>query len=528
MKRLFFAIAILPWILLACNGGRHQPMERLASMETENQRSVAPGPAESDFNNEGYAHIAENAFQTVKEHPLSTFSIDVDKAAYSNVRRFINDGMRPPAGAVRVEEMINYFDYDYTPPQNGDPFNVISEVSECPWNTQHRLVHIGIKGREIPQQKLPPSNLVFLIDVSGSMLEEDKLPLLKKSMLLLTDNLRPDDRVAIVTYAGNAGLVLPSTNGENKSRIREAIVGLEAGGATAGGEGIQLAYRVAKENFIEKGNNRILLATDGDFNVGESSEDALVRLIEEKRKSGVFLSVLGFGTGNYQDSKMQQLAGKGNGNHSYIDNLNEAQKVLVTEFGGTLFTIAKDVKIQVEFNPVNVQAYRLIGYENRLLDKEDFNDDEKDAGEIGSGHTVTALYEVIPPGVENTFEKPVDDLKYQPVARHSATSASEELLTLKLRYKDVDAASSKLIAVPVADNAVAIAETSNNFRFAAAVAEFGLLLRNSGFKQHSSYKQVLHLATGAQGEDANGYRQEFLTLVKKTAALHEEGTATND
>ncbi|MBO9594532.1 MAG: VWA domain-containing protein [Niabella sp.] len=525
MKRLFFAMALLPWILFACNGGRHQRMEQPAAMEIENLKTVTRDQA---FNTEGYAPITENTFQITKEHPLSTFSIDVDKAAYSNVRRFINDGIRPPAGAVRVEEMINYFDYDYTPPQNGDPFHVITEVSACPWNTEHRLVHIGIKGKEVPQAALPPSNLVFLIDVSGSMQDENKLPLLKKSMLLLTDNLRPDDRVAIVTYAGNAGLVLPSTSGDNKSRIREAIAALEAGGSTAGGAGIQLAYQVAKEHFIEKGNNRILLATDGDFNVGESSDDALVRLIEEKRKSGVFLSVLGFGTGNYQDSKMQQLADKGNGNHSYIDQINEAQKVLVAEFGGTLFTIAKDVKIQVEFNPERVQAYRLIGYENRILNQEDFNDDEKDAGEIGSGHTVTALYEVIPPGVKNTFEKPVDDLKYRSASGQGTVPASAELLTLKLRYKDVDADRSKLITVPVADRSITTGETSDNFRFAAAVAAFGLLLRNSAFKQNASYKQVLDLAEGAQGRDVNGYREEFLTLVRKSAALHEDGTAMKD
>ncbi|MBZ4191276.1 vWA domain-containing protein [Niabella beijingensis] len=526
MKRLFFAIAILPWILFACESTRNRPAEsQTAAMEIS---TIPVTAAENKFDTEGYVAITENEFQTAKEHPLSTFSVDVDKAAYSNVRRFINSGARPPAGAVRIEELVNYFDYDYASPQSGEPFNVITEIAECPWNTRHRLVHIGVKGKEIPEEALPASNLVFLIDVSGSMQDEDKLPLLKKSMLLLTDKLRPDDRVAIVAYAGNAGLVLPSTSGENKSRIREAIAELEAGGSTAGGEGIQLAYQVARENFIEKGNNRILLATDGDFNVGTSSEDALVRLIEEKRKTGVFLSVLGFGTGNYQDSKMQQLADKGNGNHSYIDNISEAQKVLVNEFGGTLFAIAKDVKIQVEFNPAKVQAYRLIGYENRMLNKEDFNDDKKDAGEIGSGHTVTALYEVIPPGVKNEFEKTVDELKYQPVAKRAGMSATDEMFTVKLRYKDVDATRSKLITVPVADRAAGIDETSDNFRFAAAVAEFGLLLRNSGFKQNSSYKEVLALASGATGRDKNGYRGEFITLVKKSAALPGDETALND
>ncbi|SDD69762.1 vWA domain-containing protein [Niabella drilacis] len=527
MKRLFFAIAILPWILFACQGA-HQRAANYTSSETVAADAVLPektAPAEISMNTEGYAAIVENEFRSTVQHPLSTFSVDVDKAAYSNVRRFLNEGRRPPAGAVRIEEMINYFDYDYELPRNKDAFNVITEIAECPWNTQHRLVHIGIRGKEIPRGSLPPSNLVFLVDVSGSMLDEDKLPLLKRSMLLLTDNLRPEDRVAIVAYAGNAGLVLPSTGGENKSAIREAITGLEAGGATAGGAGIQLAYEVAEKNFITNGNNRVLLATDGDFNVGASSDDALVQLIEEKRKTGIFLSILGFGRGNYQDNKMQQLADKGNGNHSYIDDISEAQKVLVNEFGGTLFTIAKDVKIQVEFNAGRVQAYRLIGYENRVLNKEDFNDDGKDAGEIGSGHTVTALYEVIPVGIKNEFEKPVDELKYQ---RPAGTTTSDELFTLKLRYKNPEADHSQLITVPVADRSIAINKTTDNFRFAAAVAEFGLLLRNSAFRQQSNYEQVLELAKGAMGIDKNGYREAFISLVRKGAALPETGIASAD
>ncbi|WP_018626726.1 vWA domain-containing protein [Niabella aurantiaca] len=527
MKRLFFAIALLPWILFACKQAGQQSAGSVnAEMTIESLKTA--DPSEADFNTEGYANIVENAFETTTQQPLSTFSIDVDKAAYSNVRRFLNEGIHPPAGAVRIEELVNYFDYDYASPQNRDPFRITTEVAACPWNTRHRLMHIGIKGREIPKEDLPPSNFVFLVDVSGSMFAEQKLPLLKRSLLLLTDNLRPEDRVAIVTYAGNAGLVLPSTSGKNKSGIREAIAGLEAGGATAGGAGIQLAYRVAEENFIEKGNNRVLLATDGDFNVGASSDDALVRLIEEKRKTGIFLSVLGFGRGNYQDSKMQQLADKGNGNHSYIDNLSEARKVLVSEFGGTLFTIAKDVKIQVEFNPGRVQAYRLIGYENRMLRKEDFNDDEKDAGEIGSGHTVTALYEIIPVGVKNEFSKPVDDLKYRPVAEKAGFAVSDEMLTLKLRYKSVDADRSELITIPVADRTIAINSTTDNFRFAAAVAEFGLLLRNSAFRQHSSYEQVLELANGARGADENGYREAFIRLVKKGAELADDGIVLNE
>ena len=383
----------------------------------------SPGDAEEDkmfnkvevMNTEEYDNIIENKFLTATENPLSTFSIDVDEASYSNIRRYLQSGSLPPNGAVRIEEMINYFDYNYLKPLNDDPFTINTEMADCPWNEKHKLVHIGLQGKEIPTENLPAANLVFLIDVSGSMESENKLPLVKASLGMLVDQLRADDKVAIAVYAGNAGLVLPSVSGANKTKIKEAIANLEAGGSTAGGDGIKLAYKVAKENFIKGGNNRIILATDGDFNVGVSSDDELVRLIEEERKSGVFLSVLGYGIGNYKDSKMQQLADKGNGNHSYIDNINEARKVLVSEFGSTLFTIAKDVKIQIEFNPAKVQAYRLIGYENRMLAAEDFNNDAKDAGELGSGHTVTALYEVIPVGVKNDFLPSIDSLKYQKV-----------------------------------------------------------------------------------------------------------------
>lgn len=521
MKHQIFAIAILCLLFNACgiNRGKYAP-EYATEENSVDAIVAAPATNQPEFNTEGYAHINENEFENTPQTPLSTFSIDVDRAAYSNVRRFINDGSLPPAGAVRIEELVNYFDYGYpAPTNNDDPFKVTTEVAVCPWNTSHQLVHIGIKGKEVPVDNLPPSNLVFLIDVSGSMMDENKLPLLKKSMHLLTENLRANDRVAIVTYAGSAGLALPSTPGDNKAEIHTAIDQLEAGGSTAGGEGIQLAYKVATENFLKKGNNRILLATDGDFNVGLSSEDALVRLIEKERESGVFLSILGFGTGNYQDSKMQQLADKGNGNHSYIDNFNEAQKVMGTEFGGTLFTIAKDVKIQVEFNPAKVQAHRLIGYENRMLRKEDFNDDKKDAGEIGSGHTVTALYEIIPVGVKNEFQKTVDDLKYQSNPKPAVATNSGETLTLKLRYKKPDGHTSQLMTIAVQGNPTAIHNTNTNFRFAAAVAEFGLLLRNSTFKQKSSYKQVLELAATALGEDKNGYRKEFMELVKKASEL---------
>lgn len=471
-----------------------------------------------DFNTEDYDNIVENKFLAAAQNPLSTFSIDVDKAAYANVRRFLEGGSLPPAGAVRIEEMINYFKYDYPQPENDVPFSVNTEISSCPWNTQHKLVHIGLQGKEIATENLPPSNIVFLIDVSGSMEDYNKLPLVKASMNMLVDKLRGTDKVAIVVYAGNAGLVLPSTSGNNKNRIKEAVDNLEAGGSTAGGEGIKLAYKTARENFIKNGNNRIILATDGDFNVGVSSDDELVRLVEQERKGGVFLSVLGYGMGNYKDNKMQQIADKGNGNHSYIDNIGEARKVLVSEFGGTLFTIAKDVKIQVEFNPQNVQAYRLVGYENRILAAEDFNDDLKDAGELGSGHTVTALYEIIPVGVKDEFTKSVDPLKYQSNDKKIVPNTTE-IMTIKLRYKNPDGDVSKLIIHPVFNNSKEFTGTSDNFRFSAAIAEFGLLLRNSEFRQHSSLKQVISLAKSAKGIDEEGYRAEFIRLVQSASSL---------
>ncbi len=488
-------------------------------VKDEEANKAVPDSTQPNFNIEDYDNIVENEFLTATENPHSTFSIDVDEAAYSNVRRFIQNGSLPPAGAVRIEEMINYFDYIYPQPQNDDPFTVNTEISDCPWSPQHRLVHIGLQGKEIPVINLPPANLVFLIDVSGSMDEPNKLPLVQASLNMLTDQLPQGDKVAIVVYAGNAGLVLPSTDGSDKTKIKEAINNLEAGGSTAGGEGIKLAYKIARENFVKEGNNRVILATDGDFNVGISSDDELVRLIENERKSGVFLSVLGYGMGNYKDNKMQQLADKGNGNHSYIDNINEARKVLVTEFGSTLFAIAKDVKIQIEFNPEKVQAYRLIGYENRMLATEDFNDDTKDAGELGSGHTVTALYEIIPAGEKNEFVKTVDPLKYQTPKATVASSFSNELMTIKLRYKQPDGDVSKLITHPVVDNNIPIESTSDNFRFSAAVAEFGLLLRNSKFKQQSNYQRVIALAKAAKGSDKNGYRSEFVELVNSASSM---------
>ncbi|HQV60590.1 MAG TPA: von Willebrand factor type A domain-containing protein [Chitinophagaceae bacterium] len=482
-----------------------------------------------DFEREGYDNITENKFLKVADNPLSTFSIDVDAASYSNIRRFLNNGQLPPAGAVRIEEMVNYFTYEYPQPENNEPFSINTEIAEAPWNKNHKLVLIGLQGKKISTENLPASNLVFLIDVSGSMSSQNKLPLVKASMKMLVDQLREEDKVAIVVYAGAAGLVLPPTTGENKSEIKEAIDKLESGGSTAGGAGIKLAYKTAKEYFVKGGNNRVILCTDGDFNVGESSDDAMERLIEAERKSGVFLTVLGYGMGNYQDAKMQKLADKGNGNHAYIDGITEAKKVLVNEFGGTLFTIAKDVKLQIEFNPAKVQGYRLIGYENRMLAKEDFNDDKKDAGELGSGHTVTALYEVIPVGVNSSFLKNVDSLKYQQnTERLSKSSNTDEILTVKFRYKAPDGDVSKLIVHPVKDKQIPIARTSDNFRFAASVAQFGMLLRNSEFKSNASYNDVISLARKAKGYDEEGYRSEFIRLVESAQMLAKGKAAPKD
>ncbi len=468
-------------------------------------------------NTEDYATIHENRFHKPADEPLSTFSIDVDAASYSNMRRFLNQGQKPPVDAVRIEEMINYFDYEYPQPKNEDPFSINTEVAKAPWNEKHYLVHIGLQGKTIPTENLPPSNLVFLIDVSGSMADANKLPLLKSSFKLLVDQLRPVDKVAIVVYAGAAGMVLPATAGNEKEKILAALNQLEAGGSTAGGAGIQLAYKIAKENLVEGGNNRVIIATDGDFNVGESSNAGMERLIEQKRNDGIFLTVLGFGMGNYKDSKMEILADKGNGNYAYIDNILEAKKVLVNEFGGTLFTIAKDVKIQVEFNPAKVQAYRLVGYENRLMNKEDFNDDKKDAGELGSGHTVTALYEIIPVGVSSSFVS-VDPLKYQRYTPTESANASNELMTVKLRYKQPDGNTSKLLSQVISEKMSL--RPSNNFQWSAAVAGFGMLLRNSEFKGAMTYEQVLSMASTSRGTDANGYRSEFINLVKSAMLLN--------
>jgi Ca-activated chloride channel family protein len=474
----------------------------------------------TEFDREGYDKINENTFLKATDNPLSTFSIDVDAASYSNVRRILNGGQLPPAGAVRIEEMINYFKYEYPQPQNNDPFSINTEISDAPWNKDHKLVLIGLQGKKIPMENLPASNLVFLIDVSGSMQGPERIGLVKASMKLLVDQLREQDKVAIVVYAGAAGMVLPSTAGSNKNKIKEAIDHLEAGGSTAGGAGIKLAYKTAREYFVKGGNNRVILCTDGDFNVGESSDDAMERLIEEERKSGVFLTVLGYGMGNYQDAKMQKLADKGNGNHAYIDGITEAKKVLVNEFGGTLFTIAKDVKLQIEFNPAKVQGYRLIGYENRMLAKEDFNDDKKDAGELGSGHTVTALYEIIPVGVKSPFLQSVDPLKYQKKEKKEQKGGeTDEIMTVKFRYKAPDGDVSKLIEHPLVDHSVSIANTTDNFRFSAAVAQFGMLLRNSEFKASASFDNVLKLAKNAKAYDEEGYRSEFIRLVESARLL---------
>ncbi|MDF9796770.1 Ca-activated chloride channel family protein [Catalinimonas alkaloidigena] len=464
-------------------------------------------------NTENYATIHENDFLEVKHNALSTFSIDVDAASYSNIRRFIDQGQMPPKDAVRIEEMVNYFTYDYAQPKGNTPFAIATELSACPWNEEHQLVHIGLQGKQIPTEDLPPSNLVFLIDVSGSMNAPSKLPLLKSAFRMLVKQMRPEDRVAIVVYAGAAGMVLPSTPASQKEKIMLALDQLQAGGSTAGGAGIKLAYTIAKENFQEDGNNRVILATDGDFNVGESSDAGMERLIEQKREDGVFLTVLGFGMGNYKDSKMEILADKGNGNYAYIDNIQEAKKVLVNEFGGTLFTIAKDVKLQLEFNPTKVKAYRLLGYENRALKNEDFNNDKKDAGELGSGHTVTAMYEIIPADSEEDVPS-VEPLKYQEQKVKSNARQSDEMLILKLRYKSPDGSKSQLIEQPLLDRTVRLEDTSDNFRFAAAVAGFGMLLRDSEYKGDLTYDAIARLAQGAKGGDKEGYRQEFIRMVE--------------
>lgn len=483
---------------------------------------MAESPRYDRQRNEEYSQFTENKFKMAREEPLSTFSVDVDAASYSNMRRFINRGELPYKDAVRIEELINYFSYDYAEPTGEDPVRIATEVGSCPWNSQNRLVKVGLKAKSLASDNLPASNFVFLIDVSGSMSGPTRLDLVKSSLKLLVNNLRKKDRVAIVVYASSTGEVLPSTSGENKQKIKEALNNLSAGGSTAGGAGIQLAYKIAKQNFIKGGNNRIILCTDGDFNVGVSSNEGLQRLIENERKTGVFLSILGYGMGNYKDSKMQTLAQAGNGNHAYIDNLQEANKVLVNEFGATMYTVAKDVKLQIEFNPNRVQAYRLVGYETRMLNKEDFNDDTKDAGEMGAGHTVTAFYEVVPVGVKMNMQGNVDPLKYQteaknPIQKRLGESMHPDLLTVKLRYKQPNGSTSKKIEVPLIDSNTN--EVSDDFRFAAAVAMFGQVMKGSEYKGEGTFDKAIELAQSGYGNDSQGYRREFVRLMETAKGL---------
>ncbi len=508
------------------------PADQFAAIEGErSQLTLGDTPVQDGFyrsvnawpaGTATYPRLVENAFLTAQNHPLSTFSIDVDTASYANVRRFLNSGQLPPPAAVRLEEMINYFHYNYPPPHGNDPFAANIEIAGCPWNADHRLVRIGLKGREIAPDKRPPSNFVFLIDVSGSMQPAERLPLIKQALHQLVKKMTENDRVAVVVYASEVGIKLPSTACTQKEKILEAIDELQASGSTDGSDGIQTAYRIAQENFIKGGVNRVLLCTDGDFNVGITDQGQLVKMIQDKAKGGVALTTLGVGTDNYKDALMQKLADKGNGNYAYLDSLEEAQKVLIDQMSGTLVTLAKDVKIQVEFNPAQVGAYRLIGYEKRMLRKEDFNNDKKDAGEIGAGHTVTALYEIVPAGGEIRAGE-VDDLKYQKTAEEKperyVADSSRELLTLKLRYKQPDGDRSRRLEFPVTDSGKSFERASTDFKFATAVAEFGMLLRGSEFAGSSTYGGVLELAQAAKGTDAEGYRSEFLTLVKTAQRL---------
>ncbi|MFZ2285526.1 MAG: von Willebrand factor type A domain-containing protein [Bacteroidales bacterium] len=502
-----------------------------------------PQPQPSpDPNTESYAGLTENGYKDPLKNPYSTFSIDVDNASYSNVRRFINLGQKVPADAVRVEEMINYFKYDYPKATGEHPFSVYTEAGICPWNKSHYLLHIGLRGKDMDKDELPPSNLVFLIDVSGSMNYPNKLPLLKSAFGLLVSELRAQDRVAIVVYAGAAGVVLESTPGNNHGAIMQALENLQAGGSTAGGAGLMLAYKIAEKNLIRGGNNRIILATDGDFNVGVSDNASMEKLVEEKRGLGVCMTVLGFGMGNIKDDKMEIIADKGNGNYAYIDNIQEARRVLVREFGGTLFTIAKDVKFQIEFNPAYVKSYRLVGYENRILADEDFNDDTKDAGEMGAGHTVTALYEIVPAGSDETGLPTVDPLRYQGAGtvgysgdsgegpasdkqayvnklpgngmQPSRRDIPSELCNIKLRYKDPDALTSRMFSKTVSTDIKKAGETTDRYRFSAAVAAFGMILRDSRYCGTATLSDVVTLASGARGTDPDGYRAEFIRLVQ--------------
>jgi Ca-activated chloride channel family protein len=524
---LVAALALLP--LATCGGGADTDQGATAGGMPEPYAGGHPAVATSadttgsapEFNTVEYAHIVENGFRDARATPLSTFAIDVDRASYANVRRFLEQGQMPPADAVRIEELVNYFEYDDPDPTGREPFAVRTEVADAPWNPRHRLVRIGIQGRRMEVRDMPPGNLVFLVDVSGSMDSPDKLPLVKAALTRLVDALRPEDRVGIVVYAGAAGVVLEPTS--SRRRIIDALDELQAGGSTAGGEGIRLAYRLARDAFVRGGNNRVILATDGDFNVGVTSEGELVRLIEQEREGGIFLTVLGFGTGNLADARMEQIADHGNGNYAYVDSEDEAEKVLVREMGGTLFTIAKDVKVQVEFNPAVVDSYRLIGYENRVMAAEDFNDDRKDAGELGAGHTVTALYEVVSVGASTGGGPRVDPLRYQE-RRASSAPGSDELMTVKLRYKEPDGDESLLIERAVRDAGRRMDDASDDLRFAAAVAQWGMLLRGSEHAGRVSYDGVLELARGAVGRDQHGDRAGFVRLVQSSRRLARRET----
>jgi len=491
---------------------KNEIYKNLSEKELDKKLNITPIPVEPT--QEDYDSFVENAFESPKTAPLSTFSIDVDNASYTNIRRFLNNGQQVPKDAVRVEEMVNFFKYTYPQPKNEHPFSINTELSDSPWNSKNQILKIGLQGKNIPTEDLPPSNLVFLIDVSGSMSDMNKLPLLKQSMKILVNELRPKDKVAIVVYAGAAGLVLPPTSGDEKKTIIKALDNLQAGGSTAGGAGIELAYKIASENFIKSGNNRVILATDGDFNVGSASNSDMEKLIEEKRKTGVFLTCLGYGMGNYKDSKMEILADKGNGNYAYIDNIQEANRFLGKEFKGSMFAIAKDVKIQIEFNPKQVQAYRLIGYENRKLRPEDFKNDAIDAGELGSNHTVTALYEIIPAGVKSDYlaEQP-DNLKYTKTESNAA-NYSNELATVKFRYKKPDGEKSIEMVQVIENKSVAMEKASEDMKFSSAVAWFGLKLRDSKLIANKSSEEIIKLAKEGDSNDDEGYKAEFIRLVK--------------
>jgi len=491
------------------------------------QPNVFMPPSVPPNSTEDYNPITPNIFHSTLDEPLSTFAIDVDTADYSNIRRMLMQNMLPESKSVRIEELLNYFEYDYPQPEGKHPFAVYSEMGVCPWNQKRNLVHLGLQGRKLNLDAAPPSNLVFLIDVSGSMNTYNKLPLVKDALGMLTDNLRAKDRVAIVVYAGAAGLVLPSTYGDSKSQIRYAMDNLQAGGSTAGGAGIELAYKTATENFIPGGNNRIILCTDGDFNVGASSDAHLTQLVENNRNKGVYLTVLGFGMGNFKDNKMELLADKGNGNYAYIDTINEAKKVLVNEMVSTLYTIAKDVKVQVEFNPAHIKAYRLIGYENRLLNKEDFKDDTKDAGELGAGHTVTAVYEVIPADSKEILPE-LDKLKYQETKISEEALKSPEALTVKLRYKLPESDTSIPFDVPVLNKTNALENCSQNYLFSAAVIGYGMLLQESEFKAALTWEMVKEMAQNNLGKDSSGYRKDFLELVATASKLWEQKHAREE